>query len=159
MARMNSNPTWLACAMLAIALCAAVSAPAASARSTTPVQASAPPPQAGNGRCINDEGADPKNAPTFRTVPATAGAQSAAADSVAPRMNLLAMVRNAGDPLVLGYVLAHYGCLLCLDGDADRARTLHEEMLPVARSIGDQNLRAEAHYDLAVDALSAGDVT
>jgi outer membrane protein, adhesin transport system len=95
MARMNSKPTWLACAMLAIALCAAVSAPTASARGKTPVQASAPPPQAGNGRCINDEGTDPKNAPTFRTVPATAGAQSAAADSVAPRMNLLAMVRNA----------------------------------------------------------------
>jgi hypothetical protein len=32
-------------------------------------------------------------------------------------------------------------------------------MLRIARSLGDQNLRAEAHYDLAVDALSAGDVT
>jgi hypothetical protein len=30
-------------------------------------------------------------------------------------------------------------------------------MLQIARSLGDQNLRAEAHYDLAMDALSAGD--
>jgi predicted ATPase len=70
----------------------------------------------------------------------------------------LAVVRDAGDPLALGYVLAHYGSFLCLDGDADRARALHEEMLPIARSLGDQNLRAEAHCDLAIDALSAGDV-
>src|ERR1700748_308809 len=32
-------------------------------------------------------------------------------------------------------------------------------MLRIARSLGDQNLRAEAHYDLALDALFAGDVT
>jgi predicted ATPase len=70
----------------------------------------------------------------------------------------LAVVRDAGDPLALGYVLAHYGSFLCLDGDAGRARALHEEMLQIARSLGDQNLRAEAHYDLAIDALSAGDV-
>jgi predicted ATPase len=70
----------------------------------------------------------------------------------------LAVVRDAGDPLVLGYVLAHFGSFLCVDGDAARARVLHEEMLQIARSLGDQNLRAEAHYDLALDALSAGDV-
>ena len=49
--------------------------------------------------------------------------------------------------------------LLCVDGDPARARALHEEMLQIARAIGDENLRAEAHYDLAIDALSAGDVT
>ena len=70
----------------------------------------------------------------------------------------LAVVRESGDPLALGYVLAHYGAFLCLDGDTARARALHEEMLQIARSAGDQNLRAEAHYDLAMDALSAGDV-
>ena len=70
----------------------------------------------------------------------------------------LAMVRDSGDSLVRGYILAHYGFLLCLDGDAARARALHEEVLRVARSVGDQNLRAEAHYDLALDALSADDV-
>jgi predicted ATPase len=69
----------------------------------------------------------------------------------------LAVERDAGDPLALGYVLAHYGAFLCVDGDTDRARALHEEMLQIARSLGDQNLRAEAHYDLAMDALSAGD--
>jgi len=70
----------------------------------------------------------------------------------------LAVERDAGDPLSLGYVLAHYGSFLCIDGDAARARALHEEMLQIARSLGDQNMRAEAHYDLALDALSAGDV-
>jgi hypothetical protein len=70
----------------------------------------------------------------------------------------LAMVRDAGDPLILGYVLAHYGSFLCLNGDAARARTLHEEMLPIARSLGDQNMRAHAHYDLALDALAAADI-
>ena len=42
-------------------------------------------------------------------------------------------------------------------GDAPRARALHEEMLTIARSLPDENLRAEASYDLAVDALSVGD--
>jgi predicted ATPase len=69
----------------------------------------------------------------------------------------LAVARAAGDPLVLGYVLAHYGALLCLDGDLDQARALHEETLTIARSIGDENLRAEAHYVLAMDAVAAGD--
>jgi tetratricopeptide (TPR) repeat protein len=70
----------------------------------------------------------------------------------------LAVARGADDPLTLGYVLAHYGAFLCVDGDTDRAPALHEEMLQIARSLGGQNLRAEAHYDLAVDDLSAGDI-
>jgi hypothetical protein len=68
------------------------------------------------------------------------------------------VARGTGNPLTLGYVLAHYGAFLCVDGDTARARALHEETLQTARSLGDQNLRAEAHYDLALDALSAGDV-
>ena len=69
----------------------------------------------------------------------------------------LTIARDAGDPLVLGYILSHYGSFLCIDGDAARARALHEEMLTIARSLPDENMRAEAHYDLAMDALSAGD--
>jgi predicted ATPase len=69
----------------------------------------------------------------------------------------LAVARAAGDPLVLGYVQAHYGALLCVDGDLDQARALHEETLTTARSIGDENLRAEAHYVLALDAMAASD--
>jgi predicted ATPase/DNA-binding SARP family transcriptional activator len=69
----------------------------------------------------------------------------------------LAIARDAADPLVLGYVLSHYGSFLCVDGDVPRARALHEEMLAIARSLPDENMRAEAHYDLAVDALAAGD--
>jgi tetratricopeptide (TPR) repeat protein len=69
----------------------------------------------------------------------------------------LAVGRAAGAPLVLGYVQAHYGALLCADGDLEHARALHEETLTIARSVGDENLRAEAHYLLAVDAMAAGD--
>jgi hypothetical protein len=69
----------------------------------------------------------------------------------------LTVARDANDPLALGYVLAHFGAFLCIDGDSDRARALHGEMLGIACSLGDQNLRAEAHHDLATDALSAGD--
>ena len=69
----------------------------------------------------------------------------------------LEVARAAGDPLVLGYVQAHYGTLLCLDGDLDQARVLHEEALTIARSIGDENLRAEGHYFLAIDAMAVSD--
>ena len=69
----------------------------------------------------------------------------------------LTVVRSAGDPVVLGYVLSHFGLYLCADGDVTRARTMHQEMLQNARSLDDDNQRAEAHYDLATDALSAGD--
>jgi predicted ATPase len=69
----------------------------------------------------------------------------------------LAVVRPAGDRLVLAVALEHDGAVLCLDGDLDQARALHEEMLTIARSLGDENLRAEAHYVLALDAIAAGD--
>jgi predicted ATPase len=69
----------------------------------------------------------------------------------------LAVARAADDPLVLGYVQEHYGALQCLDGDLGQARALHEETLTIARSLGDENLRAEAHYVLALDAIAAAD--
>jgi predicted ATPase len=69
----------------------------------------------------------------------------------------LAVARAADDQLVLGVALEHYGVLLCLDGDPDKATALHQEMLTIARSLDDENLRAEAHYVLAVDALADGD--
>jgi predicted ATPase len=69
----------------------------------------------------------------------------------------LAVARDAGDPVVLGYTLSRFGLFLCLDGDPARARDMHEEMLGIACSLGDENQRAEAHYGLAVDALSVGD--
>jgi hypothetical protein len=68
----------------------------------------------------------------------------------------LAAAREGGDPYIPGYVLSHFGLFLSVDGDAARARTLHEETLRIARSLDDDNQRAEAHYDLAMDALSAG---
>jgi outer membrane protein TolC len=91
--RFKSN--WPAALMLACALGAAASAPAATARRLAAAPAPAAPAPASNGRCISDEGADPKNTPSFRTVPATAGSNGQPSDVVAPRMNLLAMVRTA----------------------------------------------------------------
>ena len=44
----------------------------------------------------------------------------------------LAVTRDAGDPLTLGYILAHCGFLLCIDGDTAGARALHEETLNIA---------------------------
>jgi predicted ATPase len=69
----------------------------------------------------------------------------------------LAVARTAGDRLVLGVALEHYGVLRCLDGDPDQATALHQEMLQIARSLDDENLRAEARYVLAVDALADRD--
>jgi predicted ATPase len=71
----------------------------------------------------------------------------------------LSIARADGDQLVIGYVQAHYGALLCLDGDLEQARALHLESLTIARSVGDENLWAEAHYVLAIDAISSGDAT
>ena len=80
-----------------------------------------------------------------------------ASPALAELEEALAVARNASDLVVLGYVLSHFGLFLCVDGDATRARALHKEMLELARSLADDNQRAEAHYDLAVDALAAGD--
>jgi tetratricopeptide (TPR) repeat protein len=70
----------------------------------------------------------------------------------------LAMLRDADDPLGLGYVMSHFGILLCLEGDVARARALHEQIIPIARRLEDGNQLAEAHYDLALDALAEGDL-
>ena len=70
----------------------------------------------------------------------------------------LEMLRDADDPLGLGYVMSHFGIFLCLDGDVARARALHEQIIPIARRLEDGNQLAEAHYDLALDALAEGDL-
>lgn len=69
----------------------------------------------------------------------------------------LAVVRAAGDPLALGYVLSHFGLFLCVDGDVARARALHEEIIPIACDLADTSQLAEAYYALAVDSLAAGE--
>ena len=70
----------------------------------------------------------------------------------------LAMLREGDDPLGLGYVMSHFGILLCLEGDVARARALHEQIIPIARRFEDGNQLAEAHYDLALDGLADGDL-
>jgi tetratricopeptide (TPR) repeat protein len=68
----------------------------------------------------------------------------------------LVAARGADDPLVLGYVLS-YGLLLCVDGEATQAPERHRETLDIGRSLNDENLRAEAHYELALDVMLLGD--
>lgn len=98
MGSIKLKSTWVYWALLALALGAAGSAPAAPSRrsAATPASALAPTSAAAaNNRCISDEGADPKSVPTFRVVPAGPTGKPQAAGSVAPRMNLLNMVRLA----------------------------------------------------------------
>jgi tetratricopeptide (TPR) repeat protein len=71
----------------------------------------------------------------------------------------LVVARGADDPLALGYVLSHYGLLLSLDGEAARAQEHHEETLDIGRSLNDENLHAEAHYELALDAMLLDDAS
>ncbi|GIF63293.1 hypothetical protein Ais01nite_13280 [Asanoa ishikariensis] len=65
----------------------------------------------------------------------------------------LLVAEQADDPHVTGYVLSHYGLSLNLDGRAAEAVERHHDALEIADALADQNLRAEAHYDLAMDAL------
>ena len=67
------------------------------------------------------------------------------------------MARGADDPLALGYALSHYGLLLAIEGDAAQAQEHHQETLDIGRSLNDENLRAEAHYELALDVMLLGD--
>ncbi|MEV0716569.1 DUF4062 domain-containing protein [Asanoa sp. NPDC050611] len=69
----------------------------------------------------------------------------------------LAAAADADDPLVPGYVLSHYGLLLGIDGELPRAQELHQQTLEIARALDDENLRGEAHYCLAMDALLRDD--
>jgi tetratricopeptide (TPR) repeat protein len=69
----------------------------------------------------------------------------------------LAIAQAADHSLALGYVQVHYGALLFLDGELDVAHARHGEALAIARSIGDENLRGEAHNALAMDAIAVGD--
>ncbi len=102
MGLVTNSSTWFARLALGASLVAAASAPPATAatavrRPLAPVAAPAPAPvaPASNGRCVSDDGSDPKSVPTFRTAPATANAATAPADARAPRNNLLTMVQNA----------------------------------------------------------------
>ncbi len=132
---MKLQPTWPAAALLAIALGAAVPAPAATARrvAATPAPAPAAAPAA-NGRCISDEGADPQSPPTFRTVPATPSSRPQAADVAAPRMNLLAMVRAAirrSNAVGAAKLLAEAAA-----SDIDEARTAAYPQVGISGQIG-----------------------
>jgi len=89
------KPGWCAGTLLALALVAAASAPAAAPvrrAAATPAPTAAAVP---SGRCVDDEGSDPKAAPESRVVPAAPSAAPLPADMRAPRQNLLALVQQA----------------------------------------------------------------
>ena len=98
MGSIKLKTTGVSWALLALALGAAVSAPAATSRrvAAAPLSGLAlAPVSTANNRCISDEGADPKSVPTFRIVPAGPTGKPQPSEVVAPRMNLLNMVRLA----------------------------------------------------------------
>jgi predicted ATPase len=69
----------------------------------------------------------------------------------------VAVTRALERPLLSGYAESHYGNYLCAHGDPDAAREMHEACLRTADARGDDNLRAEALYFLAMDNLAVGD--
>jgi predicted ATPase len=69
----------------------------------------------------------------------------------------LAATRAAHSSLLLAYAQSHYGNYLCVHGDVAAAKEMHEECLRTADARGDDNLRAEALYFLALDYLAEGD--
>lgn len=81
--------------MLALALAAAVSAPAGAAPHPRAAPPAAVPSPSSNALCITDASADPQSAPNFRTVSPTAAGGAASADAGLPRANLLTLVRTA----------------------------------------------------------------
>jgi len=93
----NTFPGWCAIATLALALTAAVSAPAATPRrAAPPTGGPLPAPVHINGRCVDDEGSDPKAVPEHRVVPAAAPSSAPLSAEVrGPRQNLLTMVQQA----------------------------------------------------------------
>jgi outer membrane protein TolC len=82
--------------LLSLALGAAISAPAATARRVAP---SAPPVdpsgQSFRERCMASDAADPRAAPVFQTAAATASSAPLPAATHVPRMNLLVLVQTA----------------------------------------------------------------
>jgi tetratricopeptide (TPR) repeat protein len=101
---------------------------------------------------------DPSRAALLIMARAIASVYGAHDRARADFIKALAIARTAGDPLVLGYVQAHYGALLLLDGDLGQARPLHEEALAIARSIGDESLSGEAHQLLALEDMACCDL-
>jgi hypothetical protein len=69
----------------------------------------------------------------------------------------LALVAQ-GEEMNRGYVLVHMGSLLLADGDVDGARSAQQQSLAIAEALGDPNLRAESHFQLAHDAVAAGEI-
>jgi outer membrane protein TolC len=103
MGPVNFLPRWFAPVALAAAFAAAAGAPAGSSAAGARgaygvrVAAASAAPAIPRGRCVDDEGSDPRSVPANRGVPGNTPAAQApvSADGRAPRMNLLAMVQDA----------------------------------------------------------------
>jgi tetratricopeptide (TPR) repeat protein len=68
------------------------------------------------------------------------------------------VARGAGDRWGVALALIPLGDLALLDGDVPAARGMHEEVLALADAIGDDHMRAQAHDQLGLDDLLAGDL-
>jgi predicted ATPase/tetratricopeptide (TPR) repeat protein len=69
----------------------------------------------------------------------------------------LELVADA-DQINAGYILVHMGSLLLAEGDTSGARSVQEKSLTIADAVGDPNLTAESHFQLAHDSVHAGDL-
>ena len=70
----------------------------------------------------------------------------------------LALFRQAVDDWGICLALIPLGDLWLLDGDVQAAIPLHEEVLRRAEAVDDDHTRAQAHDQLALDAMLAGDL-
>jgi hypothetical protein len=68
------------------------------------------------------------------------------------------LFRRAGDDWGVALALIPLGDLALLAGDVATARGMHEEVLEHATAIGDDHMTAQAHDQLALDALLASDL-
>ncbi len=70
----------------------------------------------------------------------------------------LALFRAADDDWGVCLALIPLGDLWLLDGDVQAAVPLHEEVLRRAQAVDDDHMRAQAHDQLSLDAMLAGDL-
>jgi predicted ATPase len=68
------------------------------------------------------------------------------------------LARANGDRWGVGLALIPLGDLALLEGDVAAAQPMHEEVLQLAEATEDDHMRAQAHDQLALDALLAGEL-
>jgi adhesin transport system outer membrane protein len=138
MGLVNINHRTLANALLALALSAAIAAPAATVRRAVPTAPTAPAVdpsgQSFKDRCIASDGVDPQAAPVFHMAPAAPSSAPLPAGARAPRMNLLELVQTAirrSNAVGAAHLLAEAASF-----DIDEARSARLPQASISGQIG-----------------------